>query len=56
MSDTYHAAKTPAPIHLWVMGILGAVWNAMGVMDYVMTLSRNKAYMSGFSPQQPAFL
>ncbi len=31
------------------------MWNSMGAMDYVMTQTRNEAYMSAFTPEQLAF-
>ena len=44
-----------APRHLWVVGALAVLWNAMGVFDYSMTQSRNAAYMASFTPEQLAF-
>jgi len=43
------------PRHLWVIGVIALLWNAMGAFDYVMTETRNTAYMSGFTPEQLAF-
>jgi hypothetical protein len=48
-------ADIRAPRHLWVVGILAVLWNAVGAMDYVMTETRNAAYLSGFTPEQLAF-
>jgi hypothetical protein len=48
-------SDTRAPRHLWVVGVLAVLWNAVGAMDYVMTETRNAAYMSGFTPEQLAF-
>ena len=44
-----------APWHLWVVGIVGFLWSAMGAMDYVMTKTRNAEYMSAFTPEQLEF-
>jgi len=41
--------RSETPKHLWVVGILGLLWNAMGAFDYVMTQTRNEAYMANFS-------
>jgi hypothetical protein len=41
------------PWHLWVIGIVALLWSGMGAMDYVMTQTRNAAYMSAFTPEQP---
>lgn len=48
-------AHQPAPWHLWVVGVIALAWNSMGAMDYVMTKTRNEAYMSNFTPEQLAF-
>lgn len=41
-----------APWHLWVVGGLSVLWNGMGAFDYLMTETRNEAYMSQFTPKQ----
>jgi hypothetical protein len=33
------------PAHLWIVGILATLWNAFGCYDYVMTQSKNMAYL-----------
>ena len=43
------------PRHLWVIGGIALLWSAMGALDYVMTQTKNEAYMSGFTPEQLAF-
>jgi len=40
------------PWHLWVVGILAVLWNLMGVYDYLMTETRNEAYLANFTPEQ----
>lgn len=40
------------PRHLWVVGILGLLWNCLGAFDYLMTETRNESYMSQFTPEQ----
>ena len=47
---TSRAGRTPW--HLWVVGVVTLLWNAVGAMDYVMTQTRNEAYMSAFTPAQ----
>lgn len=47
--------KQKTPWHLWVVGIVGLLWNAMGAMDYIMTETRNEQYMSAFTPEQLEF-
>ena len=46
---------TKTPRHLWIVGILALLWNLVGAMDYIMTETRNEAYMSRFTPEQLEF-
>jgi hypothetical protein len=47
------AVRTDAPPrHLWVIGVLALLWNAMGAFDYLMTQTRNESYMGNFTPEQ----
>ena len=48
--------ETSTPWHLWAIGIISLLWNAMGALDYVMTQTQNAQYMSGFTPEQLAFV
>ena len=52
MSDV---KATPTPRHLWIIGIVALLWNSMGAVDYLMTQTKNEAYMQQFSPEQLAF-
>lgn len=47
MNDGY-AAKAPA--HLWVVGLLGVLWNGFGCYDYLMTRMRNLDYFTSMAP------
>lgn len=44
------AARTPR--HLWIVGVLAVLWNAIGAFDYSATQLRIDAYMSAFTPEQ----
>ena len=50
------SAATPrtsaTPVHLWVIGGVALLWNAFGVVDYLMTVTENEAYMSSFTEAQ----
>lgn len=46
---------TKIPRHLWIVGVLAVLWNAMGAMDYTATQFRVEAYLSGYSPEQLAY-
>ena len=41
-----------SPRHLWIVGILAILWNAIGCFDYVATQTRLESYMSQFTPEQ----
>ena len=51
--ETVAAGRTPW--HLWVVGIVGLLWNSVGAFDYVATQTRNESYMSQFTPEQLEF-
>lgn len=42
----------PTPRHLWIVGVVGLLWNLGGVYDYLMTQTENEAYMAKFTPEQ----
>ena len=39
-----------APVHLWIVGILAALWNGFGCYDYLMTRMRNLEYFRSMAP------
>ncbi|MBA3678344.1 MAG: hypothetical protein H0W74_13245 [Sphingosinicella sp.] len=43
-------ASAKRPAHLWIVGILAALWNAFGCVDYTMTQTRNEAWLANFTP------
>jgi hypothetical protein len=55
MQDQVESDKPSTPWHLWAVGVVGLLWSAIGAMDYVMTQTRNEAYMGAFTPEQLAF-
>ena len=55
MSESQSPKTGKTPWHLWLIGIVGLLWNAMGAFDYVMTQTKNESYMSGFTPEQLSF-
>jgi len=40
------------PMHLWVVGLVSLLWNAMGAFDYSATELRLEFYMSQFTQEQ----
>ncbi len=47
--------EVKTPTHLWVVGVLSALWNSFGCYDYFMTQTQNAAYLKMFTPEQKAF-
>ena len=45
-----NAVTERAPMHLWIVGGLGALWNAFGCYDYVMTRMRDTEYLAAMMP------
>jgi hypothetical protein len=43
------------PWHLWVIGIVTLLWNAMGALDYTMTQLQNETYLAGFTAEERAY-
>jgi len=43
------------PWHLWVVGIVGGLWSAMGVVSFMLTQMKVEAVMSRFPPPQRAY-
>jgi hypothetical protein len=44
--------ETKTPWHLWAVGILSLLWNAMGGIDYTMTHMHNDAWLANMTPEQ----
>lgn len=49
------AVQARVPAHVWIVGVLGTLWNAFGAFDYVMTQTENEAYLSQFTAEERAF-
>jgi hypothetical protein len=43
------------PWHLWLIGIAGGLWSAIGVVSFMLTQMNVEAVMSQFPPQQRAY-
>lgn len=48
-------AGSKVPVHLWIVGGLALLWNAVGAFDYLATQLEFEPYMSGFSEEQLAY-
>ena len=48
-------SRRKTPVHLWIVGVLSLLWNAMGAFDYLATHLRLEFYMSQFSEEQLAY-
>lgn len=40
------------PVHLWIVGLISLLWNAMGAFDYSATELRLEFYMAQFTQEQ----
>ncbi len=58
MSDApdHAARRSRTPWHLWVVGVLAVLFNAIGVFDFVMSMAQGADYMAsaGMTPEQIA--
>ena len=45
-------ARSGTPVHLWIVGILSLLWNAVGAFDYLATQLKLESYMSQFNEAQ----
>jgi len=54
VSEATEATRGKAPWHLWLVGGLAVLFNAIGVFDYVMSMTEGPAYMAsaGMTPAQ----
>jgi hypothetical protein len=43
--------RSSPPAHLWIVAILGTVWNGFGAFDFVMTVTANPAYLAKYVPE-----
>ena len=44
------ATATKPPVHFWIVGVLGLLWNCVGPYDYVMTRMRDTDYLAKMMP------
>ncbi len=52
MSDANNSSAPGTPIHLWIIGVVSLLWNAMGAFDYLMTQTKAEWYMGKFTAEQ----
>jgi hypothetical protein len=52
MQESTVVTPSRTPWHLWLIGIVALIWNAVGAYDYLMTQTENAAYMGRFTPEQ----
>jgi len=55
MSEEAVTTSGSRPWHLWLVGVLGTLWNLVGAFDYLATQTENESYMSQFTPEQLEF-
>jgi len=47
--------RPKTPVHLWIVGVVALLWNAMGAFDYLATKLQLDFYMSNYSEEQLAY-
>ena len=47
--------STKTPVHLWVVGVIALLWNAMGAYDYLMMQTENAGYLAQYTEPQLAY-
>ena len=50
-ADLNGESATKTPIHLWIVGILALLWNAIGAFDYLATQFELEFYLGSFEPE-----
>jgi len=44
------ATRSRTPMHLWIVGGIGTLWNAFGCYDYLMTRTQGAEYIASMMP------
>lgn len=52
MIEAQETASPGRSWHLWLIGVLGGLWSAIGVLSFILTQMNVEAVMSRFPPQQ----
>jgi len=55
MSALPESGDRKTPWHLWATGVFAVLWSSGGTINYVLTQTRNEAYISNFTPEQLTF-
>lgn len=50
-ADPSGGVATKTPVHLWIVGVLALLWNAMGAFDYLATQLELEFYMGQYEPE-----
>ena len=50
-ADTNGGVAQKTPVHLWIVGGLALLWNAMGAFDYLATQLELEFYMGQYEPE-----
>lgn len=46
------SSRRRTPLHLWIVGVMALLWNAVGAFDYLATQLQLEGYMSQFTQEQ----
>ena len=50
------AVSARTPVHVWVVGIFGALWNGYACYEYLMTNMKNEAFLAHVPADQLAYM
>jgi len=50
------APRAHTPVHLWIVGVVSLLWNAIGAADYTMTAMRHPAVVERMTAAQMAWV
>ncbi|HKK03460.1 MAG TPA: hypothetical protein VKA17_05980 [Gammaproteobacteria bacterium] len=54
-NESIGSPRAQTPTHLWIVGAMALLWNAVGAFDYLATQLQLEGYMSQFTAEQLAF-
>ncbi len=50
-ADSSGGVVNNTPVHLWIVGVLAVLWNAVGAFDYLATQFKLEFYMGKYEPE-----
>ncbi|MEO6004319.1 MAG: hypothetical protein ABIZ04_19420 [Opitutus sp.] len=54
--DETTSPRPKTPWHVWVVGVVSLLWNAVGAFDFLMTQMRNADYLKALTAEQKEYI